>query len=51
MRKSYFLSFHINDHFSNHFSFKRFSGDAGDVEDGGSERVSLDAFVLEVFDE
>lgn len=51
MRKSYFLSFHIDDHFSDHFSFKRLSGDAGDVENGGSERVSLDTLVLEVFDE
>ncbi len=51
MTKTYFLSFHVDDHFSDHFSFKRFSGNAGDVEDGGSKRVSLNTFVLEVFDE
>lgn len=45
----YFLSFHVDDHFSNHSSLKWLSCDTGDVQNSCTEGMSFDTLILEVF--
>lgn len=47
----YAISFVFDDKVGDHPPFIRFSGFLGDVEDGGPERMLLDALGLEVLDE
>ncbi len=49
--KKYSLSFHVNDHVSNHSALEGLSCDTGNVENGGSKGMSLDSLILEVLDE
>lgn len=49
--REYLLSFHIDDHISNHFPFKSFSCDTGDVQNSCAKGMSLNTFIFKVFNE